>query len=134
MKRFSLLALASLVLSGSEVYADELKPSEKLASSIWASAVTADYITTYRLLKVGGRERAPHLAWLSDSPTKVVIVGSAIDAGSYLLFKRAFVDDTDNARARWFFRAALYSAAGFRAYLAVKNYKAYQSTIDRHAR
>ena len=91
----------------------------KMPATIWASAVLADQITTYRFSSGYGdvlHERNPLINGLDGHPTWLVAAGTAIDAASawaaYRLLGR------DHPRL---LKLAFYGAAAYRTYLAAYN-------------
>ena len=90
----------------------------RLPTIVWAAAVTADHVSTYRNLRTGptAREHNPLLAWTHHRPVPTVLVGVAYDAASYWAVERFVGRDH-----RQVMRVALYAAAAFRIGLAVRN-------------
>lgn len=58
---------------------------DRLAAGLFASAATADWITTHQRLTSGrgGGETNPALTWLVDKPTALVTVGAAMDVAGF---------------------------------------------------
>jgi hypothetical protein len=104
-------------------YAED-KLTLDIPTAIWASAVAADYTTTYRNMNYF-TEKNPVLGWLDHEPAKMIALGVAIDAGTYFLWR----DITkNNPKVR---KIGLITAAVFRGYLAVHNQRAYAKVNGR---
>jgi len=91
----------------------------KIPAAIWASAVAADQITTYRFSSGYGdllHERNPLIRGLDGHPACLVAAGTAIDAASgwaaYRLLGRGHPR---------LLKLAFYGAAAYRTYLAAYN-------------
>lgn len=114
----------SLSLTSSLVYAE---PSDKVVTSIWASAVAVDYTTTYRLIKAGGGEANPVLSWLDHKPIAMITLGTSLDI-SVLIIWNKITEDKPKLN-----KIGILASAGFKFYLANKNYKLYKG-IKNHAK
>jgi hypothetical protein len=91
----------------------------KIPAAIWASAVAADQITTYRFSSGYGdvlHERNPLIRGLDGHPAWLVASGTAIDAATgwaaYRLLGRGHPR---------LLKLAFYGAAAYRTYLAAYN-------------
>jgi hypothetical protein len=73
MKLITIAAL--LVLVARPAQAQRLT----IASTVFVTAASADWISTVAALHAGGVERNPSLAW-AGSPTRIVLVGASQDA------------------------------------------------------
>jgi hypothetical protein len=85
---------------------------------VWAGAVAADQITTYRFsIRYGDlmHEENPLIRDLSQHPTLLIAAGTAIDATTGWLAYRVF------ARHPRVGQIAFYAAAAYRGYLAAHN-------------
>jgi hypothetical protein len=91
----------------------------KLPATIWASAVAADQITTYRFSSGFGdvlHERNPLFNGLDGHPSWLVAAGTAIDAASAWAAFRLL----GRGHPR-LLKLAFYGAAAYRTYLAAYN-------------
>jgi len=101
--------------SAQEVRAPELK----LPTIIWASAASADWMTTYHFSSDYRdllHETNPLISGLDRHPAWLVAAGASIDAATWWAGNRLF----GRSHPRWL-QAALYGGAAFRVYLAAYN-------------
>lgn len=102
--------LLALVLSATPVVAQDLQ----LPTIAFASAASADWVTTYRHMPYA-REENPMLRWLDHKPAAMVAVGAGLDVASVYGWKKL------TRHHRKWQTIGLYSAAAFRTFLAVRN-------------
>ena len=86
----------------------------QLPTVAFASAATADWMTTHENLK-HFREANPLLRWLDHKPKTMIAVGAGIDVATYYGW-RALTRNRPKLRA-----AGLYTAAAVRTFSAVRN-------------
>ena len=86
----------------------------QLPTVAFASAATADWMTTHENLKYF-REANPMLRWLDHKPKAMIAVGSGLDVASYYGW-RALTRNRPKLRT-----AGLYTAAAIRTFIAVRN-------------
>ena len=97
--------------------AQEREPGLKLPTTMFAAAAAADWATTYHGLKhYRLREVNPLLRPLDGSPGKMVLLGSAIDAGAVYAWHYGVGRNHPRLAA-----AGLWTMTAFRAYLAIHN-------------
>jgi hypothetical protein len=97
--------------------AQEREPGLKLPTTMFAAAAAADWATTYHGLKhYRLREMNPLLKPLDGSPGKMVLLGSAIDAGAVYAWHYGVGRNHPRLAA-----AGLWTMTAFRAYLAIHN-------------
>jgi len=86
----------------------------QLPTVAFASAATADWITTHENMKYF-REANPILSWLDHKPNTMIALGAGIDVASFYGW-RAVTRNRPKLRA-----AGLYAAAAVRTFIAVRN-------------
>lgn len=97
--------------------AQERENGLKLPTTLFAAAAAADWATTYHGLKYYRlRETNPLLRSLDHSPGKMVLLGSAIDAGAVAAWHYGVGRNHPRLAA-----AGLWGMTAFRAYLAFHN-------------
>ena len=108
-----ILALACPVAAA----AQEREPGLKLPTTLFAAAAAADWATTYHGLKhYRLREANPLLRPFDGTPGKMVLLGSAIDAGAVYAWHYGVGRNHPRLAA-----AGLWGMTAFRAYLAIHN-------------
>jgi hypothetical protein len=93
--------------------------SLKTPTILWAAAAGADWMTTYHFSSSYGdllHETNPLIRGLDGHPAWLVTAGASIDAATWWTANRFLA----RSHPRWM-RAALWSGAAFRVYLAAYN-------------
>jgi hypothetical protein len=86
------------------------------ATKAFATAATADWITTYQTTGPWVHESNPTIAWLYDRPAVMVMTGAAIDVAGVWGWNR-YVGRHHHKLAI----VGLYAASGLRLYFAQQN-------------
>jgi hypothetical protein len=95
----------------------EQRPGLRLPTTLFATAATADWATTYHGIKhYRLRETNPLLRRFEQTPAKMVLIGAAIDAGAVVAWNH-YVGRKHPRMAA----AGLWTMTAFRAYLAIHN-------------
>lgn len=110
------LAAAALVLSASTVQAQSTG-LERVALTSFAASASADWVTTYRLIRVGGGELNPAINWLEHRPAAMVALGAGIDVAGTVAWYRV---TRNHKKLRV---VGLVAATGFRVWLAARNHR-----------
>lgn len=93
------------------------EPADRVATSVFAAAATADWVSTYRFMHSGvGKEDNPALNWVGKRPVATVALGASMDIVGAWAWKR-YVGRRHPKLAR----VGFYAAAGFRIWLTVRN-------------
>lgn len=90
--------------------------ADRIATSVFAASATADWITTYHVMQLGGREQNPMISPLQKTPVAMIAVGAGIDIAGYYILRSSV-----GKRHPKLFRTGLYAASAFRFSLAIKN-------------
>jgi hypothetical protein len=113
------IATLVLLLVSSSAFAQEMPTEHKVGLSLYASAATLDYHSTYRSMKVGIPESNPLGRFTEGKPGATVLVGASVDAVVTPLLYRWLGKKHPKLTTM-----LLYTAAAFRTHLAVGNYDA----------
>ena len=123
MNRTVIVCAALALVCAARAHAQELPPPTdaglKIPMMVWASAVAADQITTYRFASGYRdvlRESNPLISGLDRHPVLLVAAGSAVDAATGWAAYRLF-----GANHPRLAKILFYSAAAYRGYLAASN-------------
>jgi hypothetical protein len=99
--------------------AQEASDSLKLPTIAASAAAAADWVSTYHALKYYQvRETNPMLQSFQRQPGRLVTVGAAIDAATFSAWNLTMGRKHPRIAA-----AGLWAMAGFRAYLAINNFR-----------
>ncbi|HVQ16510.1 MAG TPA: hypothetical protein VMS40_23065, partial [Vicinamibacterales bacterium] len=74
------MAILVLLLVSDSAFAQEMPTEHKVGLSLYASAATLDYHSTYQSMKVGIPESNPLGRFTEGKPGATVLVGASIDA------------------------------------------------------
>ena len=107
--------------------AQQLRPSLRIPTTIASVAAAADWASTYHAMSnYHVRETNILLQPWQDSPGKLVVVGAAIDVGTFMAWNK-FVGERHPKVAS----AGMWAMAGFRAYLVFHNLRNEQRAVRR---
>lgn len=107
------------LLPGVALAQEPPSPRLRLPTAVAGAAAAADWVSTYHALKYYQvRETNPLLQPWQERPGRLVSVGAAIDAAAFSAW-----NVTMGRRHPRIAAAGLWAMAGFRAYLAVNNFR-----------
>lgn len=113
-----LAAAFVLCLLPAAASAQEASPL-KIPTIVATAAATADWVSTYHALKFYQvRETNPLLQAFQREPGKLVTVGAAVDAATFSAWNLTMGRKHPKIAA-----AGLWAMAGFRAFLAINNFR-----------
>src|SRR5215469_6286758 len=116
----AILVVSLLAATPAQAQSEQTAASPlKWPTIVWASAASADWITTYHFSTGYSdllHETNPLIRGLDQHPAWLVTAGASIDAATWWAGNRLF----GRKHPRWM-QAALYGGAAFRAYLVAYN-------------
>ena len=105
-----------LVLLVAALWASPVQAEIKWPELAFGTAVTADYISTYRGYYRGNIEVGIPGRWLQDSPWSMIAFTAGVDATTLALAAKWV-----KPKHRKIYTVGVYGLAAFRSYLAIRN-------------
>lgn len=123
-----LVATLAVCLAPQLGFAQELRPSLKIPTTIASIAAAADWASTYHAMtNYHVRETNVFLQGLQESPGKLVTVGAVMDVAAFTAWNKVIGPRHPKVAV-----AGMWAMAAFRAYLVVHNIRNEQKAVPRN--